>query len=508
MAFAHGRWSVCAVLVAGGAAAGQCVFSWDPSAGNPGITDWSVTSLVAFDDGHGPALYAGGSAPGYEVGRVARWDGTAWSPLGNDEPSFGKALTVFDDGTGPALYAAGQIVGSPPRYAVARWGGLAWEPVGEAMDGPVRTLYVFDDDGAGPNPPSLYAGSMYPSRVARLNGQHWTTLGTLPSLREVHALAGFDDDGAGPNPPALYVAGWTMDFTNGGSVLRWSGVQWEPVGTEALPGWGVDALQAWDDGGGLALYGIGRGSGLVKWDGLRWMALPVYGGSALAVFDDGSGPALYTGAPGRWDGSHFQMLGTGVRLPMGDASVNALAGFDDGRGFGESLYVGGVFAYAGGFASHNVAKWTSEHDGPRLTYQPPDTTVSAGRPVHLGVTAAASTSPLTYQWRHNGIALDAGGRAFGVDTRYLTINPAFMADTGAYDVVVTNGCRSVTSRTAMLTVICRADFTADGALTVSDYLAFLVAFAAADPRADMDGSGAVDAADARAFFAAYAGGCP
>src|SRR5438552_975699 len=63
---------------------------------------------------------------------------------------------------------------------------------------------------------------------------------------------------------------------------------------------GVDALQTWDDGGGLALYGIGRGSGLVKWDGLRWTALPVYGGSALAVFDDGSGPALYTGAPGRW----------------------------------------------------------------------------------------------------------------------------------------------------------------------------------------------------------------
>jgi hypothetical protein len=40
---------------------------------------------------------------------IARWNGTAWSPLGSGMSSTVNALTVFDDGTGPALYAGGSF---------------------------------------------------------------------------------------------------------------------------------------------------------------------------------------------------------------------------------------------------------------------------------------------------------------------------------------------------------------------------------------------------------------
>jgi hypothetical protein len=54
---------------------------------------------------------------------------------------------------------------------------------------------------------------------------------------------------------------------------------------------------------------------------------------------------------------------------------------------------------------------------------------------------------------------------------------------------------------------CRADFDGSGGADVRDFLAFLAAYAAADPRADFDGSGAIDVADFLAFLGAYAVGC-
>ena len=61
------------------------------------------------------------------VNRVARWDGTAWSALsgpsgtGVDGPV--NALAVFDDGTGPALYAGGDFTtaGGVASDNVAAW---------------------------------------------------------------------------------------------------------------------------------------------------------------------------------------------------------------------------------------------------------------------------------------------------------------------------------------------------------------------------------------------------
>jgi hypothetical protein len=156
-------------LVLGGlpAQAGNCEPQWSPLGSGVSGPFPSVRSLTVFDDGSGPALYAGGDftqAGGSPASNIAKWDGSSWSPLGSGlgasefSSAEARTLTVFDDGTGPSLYAGGsftQAGGVPAASNIARWDGLLWSPLqsGGVSNG-VYALTVFDD---GLNP-ALYAG--------------------------------------------------------------------------------------------------------------------------------------------------------------------------------------------------------------------------------------------------------------------------------------------------------------------------------------------------------------
>ena len=105
---------------------GCCQGSWVPTfGGEPGVSG-AVDAFTVFDDGTGPALCAGGSfttAGGVAANDVARWDGSAWSPLGSGVEDGVLALTAFDDGFGPALYAGGRITLSPAGDSfLGKWG--------------------------------------------------------------------------------------------------------------------------------------------------------------------------------------------------------------------------------------------------------------------------------------------------------------------------------------------------------------------------------------------------
>jgi trimeric autotransporter adhesin len=108
------------------------VARWDGTAWSPlgsGMDEFSnlVRALASLDHGDGaPALFAGGSfitAGGNAASRVARWDGEAWSPLGSGTSSHVYALAVFDSGDGPHLYVGGQFTtaGGEPANNIARW---------------------------------------------------------------------------------------------------------------------------------------------------------------------------------------------------------------------------------------------------------------------------------------------------------------------------------------------------------------------------------------------------
>jgi hypothetical protein len=298
------------------------IAKWDGTrwTGDPGLgggTNGAVQAFAVFDDGTGPGLYAAGTftqVGGVAANRIAKWDGAIWTPLGTGvSPSSVPALAVFDDGTGPALYAGGNFVqaGGVPARSIAKWNGAAWAPVGVEMhnDCTVFALAVFDD-GTGP---ALYAGGTFTNPysgpgdyIAKWDGATWTPLGTGMDY-VVYALAVFDD-GTGP---ALYVGG---SFTHAGDVsanriAKWDGSAWAPLGSGmdggSLP-W-VFALTVLDECSGLcpALYAGGwfteaggavGTNAIAKWDGATWAS--VGGGIyntvlALTVFDNGTGPALY-----------------------------------------------------------------------------------------------------------------------------------------------------------------------------------------------------------------------
>jgi hypothetical protein len=364
-------------------------YAWLPGLGTPGVSGL-VGALTVFDDGTGPALYVGGNftdSGGVAANRIARWDGTAWSPLGSGLNDRVHALTVFDDGTGPALYAGGWFItaGGVAANNIARWNGAEWSPLGSGVSNAVLALTVFDD-GTGP---ALYAGGFLSfaggvpaNRIARWNGTAWSALGAGISgggvLSELRALAVFDD-GAGA---ALYAGG---RFTAAGGVTvngiaRWNGSAWSALGAGMSGGLfelAVNTLTVFDNGTGPALYAGGdfsnaggvAANNIARWDGTAWSPLGsgmndrVY---ALTVFDDGTGPALYAGGQfssaggisanriARWNGTAWSPFGSGVSGGS-SAEVRALTLFDDGTG--AALYAGGVFTAAGGVGASSIAGW-------------------------------------------------------------------------------------------------------------------------------------------------------
>jgi len=239
-----------------------------------------VRVLAAYDDGTGAALYAGGnflSAGGVAVNGIARWDGTQWSalvgPSGVGTDGSVNALAVFDDGTGPALYAGGSFTeaGGQPANFIAKWDGAEWSVLGVLLDdglyGGVSALAVYDD-GSGP---ALFAGGIFTTaggitvdNIAKWTGTQWSALdGSLDigTDRWVSALTVYDDG----NGEALY-AGGKFETAGGvtvNRVARWDGNRWLPLGGPS--GVGLDGndgdydraaytLGVFDDGTGEALF--------------------------------------------------------------------------------------------------------------------------------------------------------------------------------------------------------------------------------------------------------------
>jgi trimeric autotransporter adhesin len=413
----------CAVRAQGDAGA-TCQPAWSAlGSGMSGGFFSQVSALVSFDDGSGPALYAGGdftSAGGVVVNCIAKWDGTTWSALGSGTNNPVNALAVFDDGSGPALYVGGffTTAGGVPARGLARWDGTDWSAVGAGLGEFVfvNALAVVDVGGG----PALHvggqfqtAGSFHAQNIARWDGASWSSLGGGMN-NEVYALAAFDD-GSGP---ALCAGGF---FTTAGGVdarriAKWNGTSWSELGR------GMDsavwALAVFDAGSGPQLHAGGPFTTaddlpalrIASWNGTDWS--PVGNGmnhwvQALAVFDDGSGPALYAGGRftiaggvaanrvARWDGAQWSALGNGI----GDhsASVRCLTVFDAGSG--AELAVGGEFTLAGFGQALSIAKWAC---GPPWTDLGSGLGGSLGLPQLTGegtlVVGASASLALTNAW--------------------------------------------------------------------------------------------------------------
>lgn len=510
----------------------RAIARWDGSSFAPLGTgvEGVVFALAVFDDGTGPALYAAGNFPtagGNPARNIARWNGSAWSAVGTgigEADDAVASLEVFDDGTGPALYAGGLFdsAGGKKASNIAKWNGTDWSPVKGGVDGWVNCLRAVREKGV----PVLYAGGNFYSAdgkpaegIARWNGSEWSGVGGGLRINDYGWAATIleYDDGSGP---ALYVGGY-FDAAGGipaNSIARWDGLHWSPVG-DGVQTFDIWSLAAFDDGSGRALYaggdfvaaGASSASCIAKWDGRIWQ--PVGTGlytdesgfefravQTLLSFDDGNGPSLFVGGHFRAIDNHYFLniarlvhsapsspsilhatgslsvcagdAATFSVLAMGKGSLGyqwrrGTASLTDGPNVagaqtptltvrtlspGSEIPYNCVVTDSACSVVSATAYLSVPPSPPIITRQPSPASVLLGSDVTLSI--GVDYSPLNaLAWRKNGSPLKESPYVHGVATGSLTLTGATFSDAGQYDVVITNACGSVTSNPARLTVL-------------------------------------------------------
>lgn len=353
----------------------QC-HTWDNKLAFPSL-GYDGLDFETFDDGSGPALYAGGffETPSRHV---AKWNGTSWTAV----PSLGNpgdyviCLAAF----GSELYAGGVFQLQTPngtRRDIAKLTPSGWVSPGEGVSAPILDMTVYDS-GNGPELVAggqfIFAGTSFQgrNRIARWDGSTWSALGnTVPGggvNDTVRCLQVWDSG----NGPELYVGG---DFTlvdgtiSVGGIARWNGTSWSAVGTGNQPVFAWD-LAVFNDGTGEALYAIGPSPSppfvLRRFDGSSWQDVETFplgqGFFHLQVFDDGDGPALYGAGDfvqvggvaarniARFDGHSWKALGSGLNAHVGALGVYQHNGVSE-------LVVSGEFGMAGALLSPWFATW-------------------------------------------------------------------------------------------------------------------------------------------------------
>src|SRR5437867_5128230 len=152
---------------------------------------WNAANCAPFSGANGevrriltdgPSLYAVGNFTtigGTAATRAARWNGSAWEPLGG-----GISTGVFDAVlNGSELLVSGNFVsagGWASVACIARWDGRQWYPLnaghenGMSPSGLVLAFDVFKD--------SLYTGGLFTgagpllmNKIARWDGSGWSS---------------------------------------------------------------------------------------------------------------------------------------------------------------------------------------------------------------------------------------------------------------------------------------------------------------------------------------------
>lgn len=525
---------------------------WDNRFGLPSGMNGTVYALTTWDpDGEGPIppqIVAGGDFTeigGVSASRIARWDGTAWHPMGKGMTYTVFALTTWDpDGPGPLppqLVAGGQFMIADDRVVngIARWDGAAWQPLGAGMNGTVAALVSWSPGEDATAAPRLvaggdftFAGGVPALRVAQWDGTEWRTLGAGFN-GGVYALTTWRQGSSG-KAGACVIAGGGFTASGGvpvSCIARWDGSCWLALGQ------GVDApvyalcasaaLQPGEVSASLFAGGVFSTAGgiaanhVASWDGTRWQRLgsgsniPVFALASLEVgLNAVSAPSILASGGldhdnhpspnllSSWAGDEWQAVPSAMtgEHPM----VFAITPWEsEGTGPHSShLVVAGGFDTVHGVPAGGIALW-SRSVPPKITVQPRETRFRPGGTIALA--AAAVNGRPSVRWYHDGLPIHngpggasaGGGTVWGALTSApisgglvtLTITNAQRSDAGNYTAVFTNSCGSTSSEVAVVewTICNHADIAQSDATSGPD--------------------GVIDNGDFLLFMASYFAGC-
>jgi hypothetical protein len=397
------------------------------------------------------------------------WDGASWTLLDNTGPSRRGNTSVAYDSARNRLVLFGGYNGTNLRDTW-EWNGDTWALVSNT--GPsARFGHAMTYDAARQRT-VLFGGATVPDPLTYL-GDTWEWDGNAWDLAAT----------TGPSPQ---VAGPTFAYDS----QRARSVFYSSPQTSPTP-------ELWE------------------WNGAVWTLRSITGphpGVHWMVYDPGRARMIASQPPV-----------SGVTHP-GTWELNPATAEWQFNAPGSYPYGPGTFDIA---RSRVVANWwnqTWEYEGtasavaPYVFGQPVGGEYPIGGTVVLNVDAFG-TNP-AYQWRHNGQPLANGGHISGADTSRLTLSPAAAADTGAYDVVVSNTCGSATSTAAYVQVgppppsPCYPncdESTTQPILNIADFTCFLQRFAAGDPYANCDRGytpPVLNVGDFTCFLQRFTAGCP
>jgi len=334
----------------------------DPLPGNGLLGDIQALLQHAGDVVAGGSFTRAGSA---EVQHIARWDGANWTSLGDGfcGGPYGtsvSALTTYEED----LIAGGDfhLSGDVEVNNIARWNGSAWGPIGPGFDGRVFALVTWGG-GLIAGGEFSAAGGVGTNGIARWDGAAWSPLGQGIDWY-VSALEVYDGD---------LIAGGQIHTAGGldvNNIARWDGAAWHPLGEGATFPYGgghVDALTTYQDlliaGGSFSQAGGVEARCIASWDGSTWAPVgqgvdetdyPVLALTALenTLYAGGIIPTMAgveVNDIARWDGATWRALGSGV---YGGWGVEALCPVS------QLLYAGGGFRLAGGKPSYSIGLWS------------------------------------------------------------------------------------------------------------------------------------------------------
>jgi hypothetical protein len=262
-----------------------------------------------------------------------------------------------------------------------------------------------------------------------------------------------------------------------------------------------------------------------RWNGSVWQELtslitrpPSRDNHAMA-FDRNRGLVTLFGGSGSaeqnttWEWNGVAWSARNTPGPVGRTG-SAMA-FDSARNgvllFGGYAPSGSPFSAQASFYSGPVPVFSTQPIGGRV---PPGTNVQ--------LSAATSSSNVTFKWSRNGYELFDGGRISGTTTPMLSISAITLADEGIYTLVIAGACGSQISQAARLLVGgCVADFddgsgtgTPDNGVGIEDLLYYLSIYDAGVSQADVDDGtgtghfdGGVGIEDLLYYLARYDAGC-
>jgi hypothetical protein len=215
-------------------------------------------------------LYVGGKFSGagaFAANNIARWNGTEWRPMGAGVNSYVEQIGFAPNGAGGFdVLVAGQFTtaGGAPASRVAKWSGTAWSPLGAGVDSTVDELLVDPRPGGY----DVYLGGQFRNaggapakRFAKWDGSAWSEVGGGMDA-SVHALFKYDG--------VFYVGGRFK--TAGGDrayhIAAWDGSSWTTFGRGTIEA-GPDAIVVSDTsvyvGGIFTRVGCEYSSNFARW---------------------------------------------------------------------------------------------------------------------------------------------------------------------------------------------------------------------------------------------------